>query len=217
MYLILKSTYKKVGGFLYRSKCYNYPMKMFLRRIRHRIFLEKIEIFQGFSVLDTSCQDGSFLSCLREGKRDIKIFGVDINEENIQQAQASVEDAVFKVANSSLLPFSDNSFDVVISSLTLHHMDNPLASILEMKRVLKEGGKIYLIDIIAQNRFFHSILKYVRCPESYHFEKFYSLEEIQKLFSKTGLRIIKKKNVIIFPTFSIFTPVLILELIKKNN
>ena len=47
------------------------------------------------------------------------------------------------------LPFSDNSFDIVISRLAFHHFSDPECCFSEMARVLKTGGKLVVIDMEA--------------------------------------------------------------------
>ncbi len=91
-------------------------------------------------------------------------------------------------------------------------MNDPISSLLEMKRVTKDTGSIYLIDIMAEGKLFDFILKKFKCPEPYHFEKFYSVKEVEELIAKVGLMISMKKKVFVFPTFTITAPVSILEL-----
>lgn len=170
-------------------------------------------------VLDASCQDGEFLSVLIKNneRKNINVFGIDINSSDIEIAKNLIPNGIFKITNNSLIPFEDKTFDVVISSLTLHHMPNPVNSIKEMRRVVKDEGSIYLIDIVSENTFFNFILKHIKCPEPYHFEKFYSLKELKDLLTRTELVIYKKVKTLAFPTLSIVTPILLLELQKKNN
>lgn len=49
------------------------------------------------------------------------------------------------------LPFLDNSFDIVISRLAFHHFVNGKEIFKEMNRVLKPGGKLVLVDMVAGN------------------------------------------------------------------
>jgi len=157
-----------------------------------------------------------FLSVLTKNNADknLKLYGVDISESDINNAKDLVMNGTFEITDNKTLPFADKTFDIVISSLTLHHMDNPLSSLLEMKRVIKGAGSIYLIDIMAEGKLFNFILKKIKCPEPYHFEKFYSVKEVEELVVKAGLRINAKKKVFVFPTFTITAPVSILELKK---
>lgn len=189
-------------------------MKSFFRKIRHKIITKNLAIYENASVLDTSCQDGGFLSILLKSNSDknLKVYGIDLSEVDIKKARNLIPNGVFEITDNSSIPFPDKTFDVVISSLTLHHMSNPVNSFKEIERVVKNGGVIYLIDIVAENKFFNFILKHIKCPEPYHFEKFYSLSEVEVLLSKVGLTITKKIKAVAFPTFSIFTPISIFEL-----
>lgn len=55
----------------------------------------------------------------------------------------------FVQGDAEKLPFSDNSFDIVISRLAFHHFPNPKRCFSEMARVLKTGGKLIVIDMEA--------------------------------------------------------------------
>ncbi len=189
-------------------------LQSFFRKIRHKIILKNIHLSEGISVLDTSCQDGSFLEILLKKNPKAHVYGVDINKEDIEKAKNNIPSGIFKLADNKNLPFADGSFDMVITSMTLHHMDDPVNSLLEMKRVLKGDGNIYLIDLIFKNNFLHKILKYRKCPEPYHFEKWYSVSDMQNLIQKCGLHIAKEDMAIIFPAISIVMPVLVLKLSK---
>lgn len=55
----------------------------------------------------------------------------------------------FVQGDAGKLPFSDNSFDIVISRLAFHHFSDPKRCFSEMARVLKTGGKLVVIDMEA--------------------------------------------------------------------
>lgn len=55
----------------------------------------------------------------------------------------------FVQGDAEKLPFSDNSFDIVISRLAFHHFPDPKRCFSEMARVLKAGGKLVVIDMEA--------------------------------------------------------------------
>ena len=131
--------------------------------MRHKAIISKLRIPANASVLDTSCEDGSFLSVLlsKNKQKNLKVYGIDINEREVEKAKALLPQGSFTATDNKSIPFPDRHFDVVISSMTLHHMSNPSESINEMKRVLRENGSIYLVDIIAKNRLFYFFLK--RC------------------------------------------------------
>ncbi len=59
--------------------------------------------------------------------------------ENIAGVQAPIDD----------LPIPDDSFDVVVLSLALHHAESPARALGEACRVLAPGGKLLVIDLLA--------------------------------------------------------------------
>jgi ubiquinone/menaquinone biosynthesis C-methylase UbiE len=55
-------------------------------------------------------------------------------------------DGSFLLADAEALPFSDKSFDTVVSSLSTCTFANPVAALREMRRVCKSEGKILLLE-----------------------------------------------------------------------
>lgn len=187
-------------------------MKKFLRKLRHNQILNKIDLLDADIILDTSCQDGSFLYQLKEKHPDVKVSGIDISEKDIEIAKKNLPSGKFNLSSNKNIPYNKQSFDLVISSLTLHHMDNSVSSLKEMKRVLKEEGRIYLIDITYKKSFLGRVLNIVKCPEPYHFEKFYSDDEVFQLIKGLDLKISSVQKLNIFSSILIVIPVTIFEL-----
>lgn len=48
-------------------------------------------------------------------------------------------------ADSTALPFADGSFDLVTSNMVFEHVENPLASLMEIRRVLRGGGRLLVL------------------------------------------------------------------------
>jgi SAM-dependent methyltransferase len=75
--------------------------------------------------------------------------GIDIAPENVERtlkhlAPYGLHPDV-READAEALPFSDASFDVVYSNGVLHHVPDIAKAILEVRRVLKPGGSLYVI------------------------------------------------------------------------
>ena len=60
----------------------------------------------------------------------------------------------FKVGNfDRRLPFKNNSFDLVISSFAIYYASNINKTLMEIKRVLKNGGQLFFIGPMPNNKF----------------------------------------------------------------
>lgn len=101
------------------------------------------------SVLDIGCGPGSFLRQIA-GQITLGV-GVDASQGMIEVAQTqsqSYENLSFQKIDGPFLPFADDSFDVVLSVLSFRYLDwDPILT--EILRVLKPGGEILVIDMVA--------------------------------------------------------------------
>ncbi|MDJ0665259.1 MAG: methyltransferase domain-containing protein [Acidimicrobiia bacterium] len=108
------------------------------------------QIEAGMRVLDLGCGPGSITVGLAEhvGPGG-SVVGVDNSPERIELAQeagAGVPALEFTVASVYELPFPDDSFDVAYSHQVMQHLADPVAALLEAKRVLRPGGLIAVRD-----------------------------------------------------------------------
>ena len=96
------------------------------------------------NLLDVGCASGYMLSEIAKTSPGKQFFGVDIYDKAIKFAKIKYQNINFKVATARGLPFADNAFDVVICYETIEHVEDPLASLKEIRRVLKKGGTLIL-------------------------------------------------------------------------
>jgi SAM-dependent methyltransferase len=79
---------------------------------------------------------------------------VDIAPEMVERADALATSSglagrvEFRVGDVAALPFADASFDVVVSTLSLHHWPNPSQGLAEIYRVLRPGGIARVYDVV---------------------------------------------------------------------
>ena len=108
---------------------------------------------EGESVLDVCCGTGSLALALRVslGARGY-VHGIDASPEMIDIARhkalkAGVE-VDFRVSLAQALPFTDKTFDLVVSQLAIHHLpgDLKVRAFGEMCRVLKPSGRCVIVD-----------------------------------------------------------------------
>ncbi len=76
--------------------------------------------------------------------------GTDLTPSMLSQAQQRIENSALKIkleqADVMQLPYADNSFDIVVMHLILAVVPQPLKALQETSRVLKPGGKIFILD-----------------------------------------------------------------------
>lgn len=103
-------------------------------------------------ILDLACGTGTLAVMLKKAAPGAEIVGVDGDRKILKIAEAKAGkagvDIRFEKAMSFDLPFADNSFDGVFSSLFFHHLtrENKLKTLVEVRRVLKTGGELHVAD-----------------------------------------------------------------------
>ena len=86
---------------------------------------------------------------------DLDVTGLDLDSSMIERARgnavrrakAGERQPTFVVGDAAALPFEDQSFDAVVSTLSVHHWDDPGAGLAEIARVLKPGGRALIWDL----------------------------------------------------------------------
>ena len=120
------------------------PMNRGLRLLGLRMFRPK----EGMSILDVGCGTGVHFEIYQRYRCDM--YGIDPSRSMIDIARERLGDRVeLCLGDASEMPYEDRSFDLVIAMLALHEMNHSTRSsaIGEMKRVLKNSGRILLIDL----------------------------------------------------------------------
>ncbi|MBU0649370.1 class I SAM-dependent methyltransferase [Patescibacteria group bacterium] len=130
----------------YSGKLFDESVELFFKR--HKMWGIGLNWFRDKVCLDAGCGGGRFMVALaRLGAREVK--GIDISIEAVSVAnqrfkQRGLGQVAAKVASVLEIPYSDNYFDYVVSSGVIHHTPEPYKAFLELNRVLKPGGKMFL-------------------------------------------------------------------------
>jgi O-antigen biosynthesis protein len=98
----------------------------------------------GKRVLDIACGEGYGSNLL--AATAAQVIGVDIASEVIAHARQAYrkENLIFREGSCLDIPVEDHSMDLVVSFETIEHIDEPLAFLQEIKRVLAVGGALIM-------------------------------------------------------------------------
>lgn len=112
----------------------------------------------GEQVLDVGCGAGvdTILAGILTGPAG-RARGIDMVPEMLQRAQANLKqtdlkNVTFREASGEDLPFSDDTFDVVISNGVINLIPDKEAALRDIFRVLKPGGRLMVADQMAAVR-----------------------------------------------------------------
>ena len=124
--------------------------------------LDRLHVDGADTVLDVGCGHGLLLIGAAKRLATGRAIGIDLwsqvdqhaNSAQATRANASTEGVVDRVevkdGDMRSLPFPDASFDVIVSSLAVHNLDSAAdreVAMCEMRRVLRPGGRIGILDI----------------------------------------------------------------------
>lgn len=107
--------------------------------------LDRIEGRSFRRALDVGCGEGRVCRLLKE--RGIETVGIDPTEPMLRRARLLDPEGDYHQAGAEDLPFSDASFDLVVTCLTLIDIPNFRAAISEMNRVLAPGGTLLALNL----------------------------------------------------------------------
>jgi SAM-dependent methyltransferase len=106
----------------------------------------------GQRLLDVGCGTGTLALMAKEAAPDAEVIGLDADPEILERARAKAEEAGVAIGLdeglSTELPYEDQSFDLVVSTLFFHHLTgaDKRRTASEIARVLKRGGALHVVD-----------------------------------------------------------------------
>ena len=131
------------------AKNYDNPFNHFFFTHSNQAVVKLLSLTEVVSILDVGVGTGILIELVLLKSKMVRLFGVDISPEMVKRARKKFQgnnNVVIDLGSASKLPYKDNSFDFVTCSNSFHHYPNSFQSLKEMKRVLKQGGKVVLLD-----------------------------------------------------------------------
>ncbi len=132
--------------YVYSAKVYDRlfeSMNKGLRLAGLRLYRPKA----GMNILDVGCGTGVHLELYQ--RYECNLFGLDSSGAMLEVARRRLGNtAKLELGNAAKMNYEANKFDLIICMLTVHEMNPEMrsATIQEMKRVMKTGGRMIFID-----------------------------------------------------------------------
>lgn len=161
------------------------------------ITIEQAQLQPGEKVLDVGCGTGGVTIPAKRRVGDSgDAVGIDpapgmIAVARKKAARAGLE-IDFRVGVIESMPFPDASFDVVTSSLMMHHLPHELQvkGLVEIRRVLKPGGRLIIADMLRLSKSLHDRLFAILTFHGSRVERF-GIQDLPKIVEAAGFENVK--------------------------
>ncbi len=118
----------------------------------HRQLVDHAGLRRGHRVLEIGCGTGNLCLLVKRRHPDVDVVGLDPDPKALARAAGKAERQGLSVqldrGFADALDYPDQHFDSVLSALMFHHLeaDQKLAALREVRRVLRPGGSLHLVD-----------------------------------------------------------------------
>jgi len=138
-------------------------------------------------VLDLACGTANLLPMVGS------YAGVDASLEMLLAARRKFATAALAAANSAALPFADVRFDTVCCASAFHIFPEPERALAEVRRVLRPGGRLLLLDWSRARVTMRALNAYLRLTgDSYR--RMYTIDEAGALLQDAGFRVVSAER-----------------------
>ncbi len=143
------------SGAFHHPHLYDRLARWQLRRLYARVAADVAAagLPAGSRVLDVGTGPGRVPLAIASAVPGLRVEGVDLSEEMIEHARRIAADAgtqaqvSFAVADVADLPYPEDTFDLIVSTLSQHHWADVPGGVGELLRVRKPTGQIWIYDI----------------------------------------------------------------------
>jgi ubiquinone/menaquinone biosynthesis C-methylase UbiE len=127
------------------------PQMHWMRRF---VISQSLRLTKQGQAVDLGCGAGQLVMEMAQNTPGLNITGIDLSDDLLANARVSAQQlgllggqVDFRLGNAEEIPFPNQSLDLVISTVSLHHWSEPVKVLNEIDRVLKPGGAFYIFDL----------------------------------------------------------------------
>ena len=175
-------------------------MGQWFRYFQERI-IQEANPQPGQKIIDVGCGTGWAVKEIVRRVPEAKTYGIDISSEMIRIAKSGMKNnsIEFIQGDSENIPYADEFFDTVICSSSFHHYPRPVASLSEIRRIMKKNGHLYLLETcrdgfkpiiihdLIQKIFRNDHMRYYATEELFRFLEIARFQNIKEIFRDQGL------------------------------
>lgn len=152
--------HRSMPGAFEHPNLYDSLARRFLRGLYAKVTADvgAAHLSGGDRLLDVGTGPGRVPLAVADLLPDLRIDGIDLSPSMIAKARelarvAGLEDRVtFIVGDVADLPYPDQVFDLIVSTVSQHHWADVAAAFRELRRVLRPDGQIWIYDLRAALR-----------------------------------------------------------------
>nr|CBH37533.1 conserved hypothetical protein, methyltransferase domain family [uncultured archaeon] len=122
--------------------------------------LNHVSVNKDYTILDVGCGGGKTVNTLAKMAAEGKVYGIDYSEDSVAVAskinKRYIDTGKVEILHASVesLPFPDDFFDLVTAVETYYFWPDLIDNLMELRRVLKEGGSVVLISEVYRHERF---------------------------------------------------------------
>lgn len=181
---------------------------------RSKLILSNIVEQKPKKILDIGCGRGFYVVMCSKLLPTSEIHGIDPNPEYISKTTKITETYKnIKIKKGSVysIPFEDNTFDAIICSEVMEHLDDEKSALSEIKRVLKKSGQLYITVPSSKFPIFWDplnwfLMKFFKTHVKKDIwwlagiwadhERLYTVESLHSLIKNSGYKINKSETIL---------------------
>ena len=156
--------------------------KLHIEKMKEILARSDFSIQEGNRILDFGCGAGRMIRWLDEFSDICEVWGVDISAVQMLWCQRNLcpPFKFFTITTAPHLPFEDRYFDLIYCGSIFTHIDDLAdAWLLELRRILRPGGRLYIT--VADKHYWDQVQKIDDWPPAKWFQEVEKKEKISKL------------------------------------
>ncbi|MFQ5923051.1 MAG: class I SAM-dependent methyltransferase [Anaerolineales bacterium] len=184
---------QSLAAFDYESKTWGaHEVRLaptYLGAMRLKYCLEDLQDIRG-KVLEVGCGAGGMARAIKAYRPDLEVYGCDVSRQALAAAQQNPRGVNFDYGDAYDLPYDPSSFSAVVMFDVLEHLEDPVATVAEIRRVLRTNGLYHLfVPCEGEPYTIHGLLRRIgwKSKEIYggHIQQF-RLSAVQELLRTGG-------------------------------